>query len=158
MKRFAYPCFLILILSVATFGQLRPIIPKEITQLCKRVKDIKQLPHDRGEKGIDPIYDKIFANGEALTPCLIENITSTRIMKDPRCPTISTATTVGDVPYFLLVDIQDFDFTKFLPADIQNKFKTNGAYAYHEYIDRPGARTELREKLRVWYGELHGID
>ncbi|MBK8464462.1 MAG: hypothetical protein IPL32_01400 [Chloracidobacterium sp.] len=157
MKPFVYSSFLILLLFVGGTAQTSSA-SKEITKLCKRVKDIKQLPHDRGEKGVDSVYDQIFAAGESLTPCLIENITNTRIMKDPRCPTVSKATTVGDVSYFLLVRIEGFDFTKFLPTDIQEKYKTNGVYAYHEYIDRLGARTELREKLRVWYGEIHGID
>ena len=147
-------CFVILaVVSTSIYSQELTISSREMASLCGRINQIKELPHDRSEKGIDKTYDRLREAGTAVVPCLINNITKIEIMKDPRCPGISNATAVGDVSYFVLVDILDHLIEDFLPSDVQNAFKTNGVYAYHEYIDRPGARGELKKRLRVWYAE-----
>jgi hypothetical protein len=125
-------------------------------QLCDRVKEIKQLPHSSGEKGVDATYDEIITAGDAVVPCLIDNVTNETIMNDPRCPTISKATTIGDVSYFLLIELLELNFTELLPADTQASYKTNGVYAYHDYIDRKGSRKELQANLRKWYSKHKG--
>jgi hypothetical protein len=38
-----------------------------------------------------------------------------------------------------------------LPDKVNQKFKTEGVYAYHEYIERKGSRKQLQSKLREWY-------
>jgi hypothetical protein len=72
-------------------------------------------------------------------------------MRDPRCPTISTETKVADVAYFVLVGIAKIGFVELFPADVQEKYKTEGVYAYHDYIEQKGKREELQAKLREWY-------
>lgn len=124
---------------------------KEAEKLCKTVKAIKELPRDWGEKGVDKTYDAIVYAGENVVPCLIDQVTDLTVMKDPRCPTISNATTIGDVSYFILVNLMKIEFTQLLPQDVVKDFKTNGVYAYHEYIDRDGSRKELQSKLREWW-------
>ena len=119
--------------------------------LCNRIDEIDQLPH-HDESGVDGVYDALVEAGESVIPCLIEKITDTTIMDDPRCPVISKATTVGDVAYFVLVMITKIEFTEMLPADVREEFKTRGVYAYHDYVDRKGARKDLQLKLREWFG------
>lgn len=138
-------------MSTFAYSQNRATSNKKIASLCLSVKQIKELPHDRNEKGVDKTYDKLREAGVSVAPCLIDNIMNTKIMPDPRCPGISNATTIGDVSYFVLVDILNHLVEDFLPSYVQEAFKTNGVYAYHEYIDRPGARDELQRKLRNWF-------
>lgn len=121
-------------------------------RLCKKVSAIKHLPRDRSEKGVDKAYDEIIAAGEDVVPCLIGKITDRTILNLPRCP-ISSVTSVGDLSYFLLVDILKLDFIQLLPSEVQESFKTEGVFAYHEYIEGKGARKELQTKLRKWYAE-----
>lgn len=124
--------------------------------LCQKVKNIKELPRDWGEKGVDKTYDEIVAAGYTVIPCLIDNLTNVVVMRDPRCPTISTATTIGDISYFLLVDMLKLELTELLPDDVKADFKTTGVYAYQEYVTRKGARKELQMKLRKWYADNKG--
>lgn len=132
------------------FSQSQTVSLREARALCSRVAEIKELT-DKVESGVDATYDELKKAGKTLVPCLIEKITDTTIMKDPRCPTISGETKVGDVAYFVLVQITKIGFTELLPADVQEKYKTNGVYAYHDYIERKGKRKELQSKLREWY-------
>jgi hypothetical protein len=118
--------------------------------LCKRVSEIKELPM-KGDRGVDPAYEAIVGGGETVVPCLIKEITDTTPMRDPRCPSISNRTTVGDVAYFVLADLTKINFMALLPADVQSRYKTQGARVYHEYIRRKGARRQLQSKVREWY-------
>ena len=111
----------------------------DLVRLCNRVAEIKELPM-KGDRGIDAAYDAIVAAGETVVPCLIDKITDTRPMRDPRCPPFSDHTTVGDVAYFVLSDITKLDFIGMLPEKIQTKYKNEGAYVYHDYVARKGAR------------------
>ena len=132
------------------FSQSQTVSLGEAKALCNRIAEIKQLPqHD--ESGVDAVYDLIVKAGEGVIPCLIEKITDTKIMRDPRCPTISGATKIGDVAYFVLVRITKIGFIELFPADVQDKYKTTGVYAYHDYIEQKGKRKELQSKLHEWY-------
>ena len=145
--------FLILFFGLCVanaFSQSQNVALRDAKALCNRIAEIKQLT-DRVESGVDATYDALVKAGEAIVPCLIEKITDTKIMPDPRCPTISGATKVGDVAYFVLVRITKIGFVEFLPADVQQKSKTEGVYAYHDYIERKGKRKQLQSKLREWY-------
>lgn len=132
------------------FSQSQTATLRNANALCNRVAKIKQLPH-YDESGVDANYDALAKAGESIIPCLIEKITDTKIMRDPRCPTISTETKVGDVAYFVLVRITKIGFIELFPADVREKYKTEGVYAYHDYIERKGKRKELQSKLREWY-------
>lgn len=137
--------------AVSVSAQSLTVAQRKAQALCQRVSKIKTLPHAPGERGVDANYDKLVAAGEAIIPCLIDKITDTTITHDPRCPTISGATKIGDVAYFVLVDITKIGFAELLPEDVREKYKTTGAYAYHDYIEQKGKRIELQTKLREWY-------
>jgi len=122
----------------------------DLVRLCNRVAEIKELPM-KGDRGIDAAYDAIVAAGETIVPCLIDKIADTRPMRDPRCPPLSDQTTIGDVAYFVLIDITKLDFIELLPEKIQTKYKNKGAYAYHDYIVRKGARRQLQLKVQKWW-------
>ena len=132
------------------FSQSQNVALRNANALCNRVAEIKELPlKDRA--GVDVAYDALIEAGEAIVPCLIDKVTNTKVMPDPRCPHVTDETTVGDVAYFVLVRITKIGFVEFLPADVQERSKTEGVYAYHDYIKRKGKRKQLQSKLREWY-------
>ena len=132
------------------FSQSQNVALPNATALCNRVAEIKQLPF-KNESGVDAAYDALIEAGEAIVPCLIDKVSDTKVMLDPRCPHVTDETRVGDVAYFVLVDIIKIGFVELFPADVHKNFKTDGVYAYHEYIDRKGKHKLLQSKLREWY-------
>src|SRR6266404_7358326 len=80
-----------------------PISP-DPKMLCHRVAEIRVLPL-KGDQGRDPVYDSLIEAGDAVVPCLIDEITNLTHMKDPRETPKFADTRVGDVAYFVLRDI-----------------------------------------------------
>lgn len=149
-KRFALLSLFVSLSCLNLLAQEKDSDAKGINALCNRVSEIKELPH-YDESGVDEVFDELFKAGESVVPCLIEKITDTEIMSDPRCPHISDETRVGDVAYFVLVRIAKMKFDEFFPIEVREKYKTEGVYAYHEYIERKESRKQLQSKLRDWY-------
>jgi hypothetical protein len=135
------------------FSQSRTVSSADARRICNRIAEIKTLPM-KGEPGIDAAYDAIVGAGEAVVPCLIQNITNVTPVRDSRC-LFSEKTSVGDIAYFVLVDITKLDFAELLPVAVQKKIQSNGVYAYHDYIRRKGARSQLQFKVREWYRRKH---
>jgi hypothetical protein len=145
--------FLILFCGLCAFNafsQSKNAASRNASALCNRVSEIKQLPF-KDESGVDAAYDALIGAGEIVVPCLIEKVSDVTVMPDPRCPHVTDETKVGDVAYFVLVDIIKIDFVELLPAKVREKYKTEGVYAYHEYIEGKGKRKLLQSKLREWY-------
>jgi hypothetical protein len=118
--------------------------------LCNRISAIKVLPF-KDERVDDAAYNTLIEAGESVIPCLIAKVTDTAKMRDPRkAPTYSDVR-VGDVAYFVLLDIAKIDFVGMLPAKIQKKYKTEGVYAYFEFVERYQNRKWLQRKLNEWY-------
>src|SRR6266571_7305185 len=51
--------------------------------LCGRIPEIQVFPF-KGERGEDAVYDEFIATGDAVVPCLIERVTDTSKIRDPR--------------------------------------------------------------------------
>lgn len=149
-KRIVFLLILVGLCGANAFSQ--KITNEDANALCNRLSEIKQLPH-YDEKGVDAIYDSLADAGEKVVPCLIEKVTDKTIMSDPRCPHITDETRVGDVAYFVLVRILKIKFTEMLPLEVQEKYKAEGIYAYHGYIDQKNSRKNLQSKLREWYNQ-----
>jgi hypothetical protein len=118
------------------------------TSLCARISEIKVLPM-KGERGEDPLYDAFMDAGEGVVPCLINEVTNITKMRDPRSepgfPDIQIR--VGDIAYFLIIDITKLNFTELLPADVQAQYKDQGVYAYFKYVQKLANRKTLQDKL-----------
>ena len=125
------------------------------TDLCEHVLKIQKLPF-KDERVDDPSYNALVDAGEAAIPCLIPMVTDTRKMRDPRQAPKYGGVRVGDVAYFVLVDITKIDFVEMLPARVQKKYKTEGVYAYFEFVGRPRNREWLRRRLSEWYQKNRG--
>jgi hypothetical protein len=122
--------------------------------LCSRVSEIKHLA--RRVEPDDPAHIAILDAGEAVLPCLIEKVADSTPMKDPRGIPGPTDTRVGDVAYFLIVDIGKLDFIELLPAKVQKEYETEGVYAYHWFVSKRKNRLELQAKLKEWYEKKYG--
>lgn len=132
--------------------------PLDAKALCNRIPEIQIFPM-KGEKGADPIYDDFMAAGDRVIPCLIEQVTDTKVITDPRqepgYPDLQTR--VGDIAYFLIVDITKLEFTRLLPTQVQKRYKSDGVYAYFEWVANPANRITLRDSFNDWYRKSHAI-
>lgn len=112
----------------------------------------------KDERVDDAAYYSLIEAGESAIPCLIAKVTDTGKMRDPRqAPGYAgIETRVGDVAYFMLVRIAKIDFIEMLPAKVQGRYKTEGVYAYFEFVQKKRNRAWLQRKLNEWYRSKHG--
>lgn len=143
MKKFVKATSLILVILIPGYGSGH-------ADLCDRVSEIKLLPF-KGERVDDEAYNSLIDAGEVAIPCLIEKITDTRRMGDPRHAPTYPDVRVGDVAYFVLIEVTKLDFIEMLPAAVQKQYKNDGVYAYFRYVQRKQNREQLRRSLREWY-------
>ncbi|MCA1565770.1 MAG: hypothetical protein LC803_09060 [Acidobacteria bacterium] len=131
-------------------------VAKDVRKACDRITEIKMLPF-KDEPVNDPVYNELTATGEKAIPCLIEKVTDTTPMADPRMsPMRYSDLRVGDVALFVLGDVAGLDFYKFLPAQVQEKVPVDGVYAYFEYVEKPEHREEIQNALKKWYRQKYG--
>jgi hypothetical protein len=116
---------------------------------CDRISEIKILPF-KGERVDDAAYNALLASGTSTIPCLISRITDTAKMPDPRQAPIYNDVRVGDVAYFMLIDIAKIDFVSMLPVRVQKAYESAGVYAYFEFVETSRNRVWLQRRLRDW--------
>lgn len=127
----------------------------QVSALCERIPEIKVLPfHD--ERGEDATYDAFMDAGEKVVPCLIEKLTDVGLTPDPRITLKFPETTIGDIAYFLLIDITKLEFAEMLPPKVQKDYKANGVWAYHAYVSKVKHRKELQRRFDEWYRKKSG--
>ena len=68
-------------------------------------------------------------------------------MHDPRGIPGPTDTRVGDVAFFVLVDIAKLDFESMMPPEERKKFKEEGVYAYHDFVAEQENRKWLQSHI-----------
>lgn len=121
-------------------------------ELCNRISDIKSFPM-KGERGEDATYDAFMDAGDSVISCLIDKVTDSTVMDDPRSepgyPDVEIR--VGDIAYFLLVDITKLNFTEPFPPSLQRDYKREGVYAYFKFVKRQENRILLQHNLHDWY-------
>lgn len=128
--------------------------------LCNQLVKIKKLPY-RDPADTDPIYEALIAKGADAYSCLIEKITDTKKMKDPREAPMWSHYTVGDTAVFVLVrsvsngdeKIEERLLKEMLPPKYREEWKTNGVYAYFNYVSESKNRNELQRWWRNWLKE-----
>jgi hypothetical protein len=102
-------------------------------------------------QGRDEAYLGLMAAGEAAVPCLIEKISDTTPMPDPRMAPRYHGTVVGDVAIFMLVSITGIEFPELLPEAVKESYSVKGVYAYFDYVAKPAHRRNLQERWREWW-------
>jgi len=155
--------FLLLIVGLATQSSRAEvrILKKALTHVkpddgaaCKRLSEVKEMPF-KGEPINDEAYNDIVSRGKAAIPCLIGEITNATRMKDPRPAPTYPDFRVGDLAFFLLVDITKIPFEQMLPDSVKSRMKNKGVYAYFEYVERPNNRKALQDRWKAWWAK-HG--
>lgn len=125
---------------------------QSVEYLCKQLDRIKKLPY-RDPNDSDPIYEALLKRGEEAIPCLIEMITDERAIADPREAPKWQNYKVGDTAVFLLARISNEDgfLERMLPPKYQEEWKSNGVYAYFNYVLESGNRKALKERFQEWW-------
>ena len=134
----------------------RPSTPTEGSHLCDQLAEVRHVPFDN-EHVDDAIYNQIMSHKRAAVPCLVDQITNETRMHDPRSEPVESNFRVGDLAFFLLVDITNVPFEQMLPGDVRARLKDEGVYAYFGYVSVPGNRATLQRKWKAWLA-LHASE
>ena len=126
-----------------------PSSPAVESHLCDRLAEVRHVPFDN-EPVDDAIYNQIMSHKHAVVPCLVDQIVNETLMHDPRSEPVESNFRVGDLAFFLLVDITNVPFEQMLPDDVRGHLKDQGVYAYFGYVSIPGNRTALQRKWKTW--------
>lgn len=129
-----------------------------VKNLCNQLAKIRTLPTFEPTP-TDPVYEELIARGDNAVPCLIEHIGDRKIVPDPRysVPTWDSFA-VGDTAFFVLLDIlskgDDRESERLLleslPPKSREEWKTNGIYAYFNYVLESKNRKALQQWWKNW--------
>lgn len=121
--------------------------PDNVTDLCRRLGEIKRIPYRMDTVADDPVYDGLIANGVSAVPCLVNEITNTSPARDPREAPHILDYTVGDSAVFLLHRIANIPLEEILTTAYQKDWDARGVYAYFRYVEKP----EHRKQIQIWW-------
>lgn len=124
-------------------------VAADAEELCERLAELKVIPYWPGEVAGDPIYDGLVNAGNGAIPCLVNKITDTTLMDDPRTAPKIQDFTVGDAAVFMLLYITEEPWQPetMFPPKFAELWKTEGVYAYFEFVKKP----ENRKKIQAWW-------
>lgn len=120
--------------------------------LCYRLAQLKKIPYDTRKPAGDPVYDELIAAGKGAIPCLIDKITDTTLIPDPREGDPHVAEfRVGDAAVFILMIITGVDShpEQMLPRKYANLWEEEGIYAYFYYVEKASNRRQLQAWWRT---------
>ena len=162
MQKMRTGIFILVAVSAAcTFSSLRSVPQQnsepapDVEVLCARVAEIKSMPF-KDEKVDDAVYNALINAGEKVLPCLIEKVADTTPMHDPRGIPGPTDTRVGDIAFFVIIDIAKLDFDSMMPLEVKSRLKEQGVYAYHKFVNEEGNRKRFQSSLREWHRQRFG--
>ena len=126
-------------------------------ELCDRLADIEVMPY-KDPNDTDPIYEALIAKGKDAYPCLLNKITDATKMPDPRRAPHWQHYAVGDTAVFILVRsigagderLEEKLLIEMLPPASREEWKTNGVYAYFNYVSEPKHRRDLQRWWKKW--------
>jgi hypothetical protein len=130
----------------------------DVTDLCKRLREIKTIPYDPNETAGDPIYDGLRAAGGKAVPCLIEKLTDTERIELPDGLMPVNDFFVGDAATFMLLYItrENWQPTEMFPPRYAEMFKNQGVYAYYAYVEKPANRKKFQLWWKAWVHKTNG--
>jgi hypothetical protein len=119
---------------------------------CNVISEIKVLPH-KDEAAEDEAYIHLLRAGREAFACLVDRITDTTPMPDPRKAPKYADTRVGDVAHFILANLTGVPFDEFFPEEVKARYRVDGVYAFFEFVANPLNRAILQERWRSWLAE-----
>lgn len=117
--------------------------------LCNQLRFVHTIPF-KGEAVDDDMYNGLISQGMLVAPCLIDNITNTNEMIDPRQMTPYSDFKEGDLAVFILLDITGQKIEDFLPSKEKERFITEGIWVYFDYVASNYNRKEFQNKWSKW--------
>jgi hypothetical protein len=118
-------------------------------RLCDRLSEVRVLPF-RDEPVDDAVYNRLKNAGDDAVPCLVGAITNTRETKDPRKAPSHNRVTIGDVAFWIVVDIAKLPYDDLFPEDVRRRFKDEGIDAYFDWVKTPTNRALLQRRVREY--------
>lgn len=132
-----------LVMTVVT-----PIVwQRRAAAACARLERLHELPF-AGEPATDPVQLALREQGRMAFPCLVDRVTDTKAMSDPRKAPPYPGFVVGDAAVLVLADLGALQLPDSLPEPVRARWPEQGMYAYFEYVKDPAHRRELQESLR----------
>lgn len=122
---------------------------EDVASLCEKLDELKKIPYSYGEVADDPIYDGLVSKDIKAIPCLVDKITDTKLMDDPRTAPHVGDFRVGDAAIFMLLMItkEEWQPETMLSPEYAKLWKTEGVYAYFAYVEKPANR----KKIQLWW-------
>ena len=114
---------------------------------CDSISKIKTMTFKNGEIE-DQAYKNLIKKGSMIVPCLIDKMSDTEKMQDPRKAPPYPGFVIGDAAFFIISDILDISIEELLPEKVKDAYKSEGAYAYFEYVEKNSNRRKLMDILR----------
>lgn len=140
--------FLVLALvSCAAFSGAESQAKNSHNDVCDIVMQVKVIPFRTGEKGFDRNYDRLFGDS-IVADQIVDCITDVRLMPDPRMmPDKVNEFRVGDAAYMIFVGKSRLKFEDFLPENVGQKVRRDGARYYFDWVNKRGNRVALRNAV-----------
>jgi hypothetical protein len=90
--------------------------------------------------------------GREAVPCLIEKITDTTRMKDPRTAPKVPNFRVGDAAVFMLLYItrENWQPETMLSPEYAKYWETEGVYSYFAFVEKPQNRKKIQQWWKDW--------
>lgn len=126
-------------------------VPTEADALCKQIHKIKKFPGRDPSEAEDVYYAAVMAQGQKIMDCLVDEITNETPTDDPRSAPSWQNYKVGDTAVFLLARLSGSQeiLKEMLPPSSREEWKTNGVYAYFNYVSTMEHRLELQSWWRT---------
>jgi hypothetical protein len=139
-----------LFVPAASFAHRNPVQAQFAHEdLCRDLIKVHRIPFS-DEPVEDKIYNKLAQAGPAVVPCLVNRISDTRKMRDPRSEPTFSDFRVGDLAFFILVKLHKVPFDTMLPPEVQGRLRDEGVYAYFKYVSNIQNRRALQKRVRDW--------
>lgn len=117
---------------------------------CKKIAYISEFPFKDIGTPRDPVYRVLRAVREATIRCLIEEVTNNTLMQNPTVNPEPSKVAVGDIAFFIWWRVTGAEFDELFPDYVVNRYRENGIASYFEYIQVPGNRMRLQDRLNQW--------
>ena len=128
------------------FGCVSDGVAEEVRGHCTRLAELRVIPFRRGETD-DEVYLALMKEGRGAVTCLVERITDTTEMKDPReAPPVYFV--VGDAAVMMLTEITGISIKECLPEEFASKWRDKGIYSYFSYVWK--SKSNRQELQRCW--------
>ncbi len=113
---------------------------------CPEVESIRTMPF-REERGIDVAYDRLRFD-DACQFVLIRSLDNVKKMADPRQMPPDERFVVSDAALFILLDRRGLAVEAVVPEDVAARMKSQGIYAYFDYVATPAGRNTVISRVR----------